>query len=145
VSRAFDEAFDFLAFDVDPSACACSVEFSVQTICDIAFSVQTAGVDDMAETFDIGDLVRSVATFSDSDSGAAIDPSTVAATLMLPDRTETSYTYGVDSDLTRASAGVYRLRFTPAASGTYRVRWVTTGTGQCAEEGWCQVRPRRVS
>jgi hypothetical protein len=142
---AFSSAFAFGAFTVRASACDCDLTFDVQTGCVITFSAQTAGDDDMAETFDIGDLVRSRAAFTDTDTGSALDPTTVAAVLREPDGTETTYTYGSSAELARSAAGIYLLRFTPTDPGTHRVRWVTTGTGQCVEEGWCQIRPRLVS
>jgi hypothetical protein len=141
---AFSSAFAFGAFTVRAWACACVVTFDVETTCVVTFSVQTAGIDDMAETFDIGSLARCKAVFADTDTGDPIDPTTVAAILEQPDGTETTYTYPA-TELSRVSAGIYRLRFTPTAPGEYRVRWATTGAGQCAKEGWCQIRPRLVS
>lgn len=96
----------------------------------------------MAKTFDIGDEVRIRNTFSQDD--VAIDPTTVALTVKYPDATTSSYTYA-GSTITRESTGVYSVLVTPTMVGPHWVRWSSTGTGQAAEEGWFEVRPRRVT
>lgn len=96
----------------------------------------------MANTHDIGDIVRVSVTFT--QSGVAVDPSTVTLVVQLPSGTSSTYTYaagGVDKD----STGNYHKDLTIASAGTYRYRWTSTGTGTASEEGWFQVRPRRVA
>ena len=73
-----------------------------------------------------GNAVRSRCTFRDIDGGL-MDPSPVLCMVQRPDGTETSYTYGVDAEITRASMGVYDFWVaTNAAAGTYTPRWKGT-------------------
>jgi hypothetical protein len=62
-----------------------------------------------------------------------------------PDGTETTYTYGTSSELVRTSQGHYRVDIEPDQAGTHRFRWTSTGTGKASEEGWFQIRHRRVT
>lgn len=98
----------------------------------------------MASTFDIGDVVRVRATFTQDD--VAIDPTTVTLVVLEADgTTSTTYTYA-GSTVTRSSVGVYYVDVTVGSSdqGTWYTRWTTTGTGACSEESWFEVKPRRV-
>ncbi len=96
----------------------------------------------MASTYDIGDYVRISSTFT--QGGTVLDPTTVTLVLRAPDATSTTYTYA-GATIIRESQGVYHVDVSVTAAGTYRYRWTTTGTGASSEEGWYQVRSRRVS
>jgi len=96
-------------------------------------------------TVDQGDKVRVTATFTDPDDDSAVDPTTVKMGFLDPSGATTIYTYGVDSEVTRVSAGVYRLLVDAATAGRYRVRAWSTGTGQAAELGTLVVRPAHVT
>lgn len=66
-----------------------------------------------------------------STAGVLADPTTLTVYLRHEaSGTQTSYVYGVDSEITRTSAGVYVFH-SPALdrTGTWWVGWVGTGTG----------------
>ena len=73
-----------------------------------------------------------------------MDPGTVALALELPDGTVTTYTYA-GGTVTKDSVGNYSKDVSVTTPGTYQYRWTSTGTGQGSEEGWFQVRPRKVA
>lgn len=82
------------------------------------------------EKYHEGDLVTVQGTFTDSN-GAPVDPSVIKVTVVTPAGTETTYTYGVDAGLTKASTGVYRLNIdTSSNRGLWLYTWWSTGTGQ---------------
>lgn len=69
--------------------------------------------------------LRADATFRDT-SGALLDPDAVVAVVRdVLDGTSETFTYGTDDELTRVSAGVYRLEDTYGESGI----WTVTITG----------------
>jgi hypothetical protein len=96
----------------------------------------------MASTYDIGDVVRISSIFTQSD--VSIDPTTVTLALTAPDGTQATYSYA-GTTIVKDSTGNYHVDVSPTQHGTYRYRWASTGTAQGAEEGWFQVRLRRVS
>jgi hypothetical protein len=76
----------------------------------------------MADTFDVGDKPVFTATFKNT-AEALTDPSTVIFIWRTPAGVETSYTYGVDSQVTKTSTGVYAFAApTVAASGRHWCR-----------------------
>jgi len=85
----------------------------------------------MANVFDIGDLVRVSAAFTDSAGMAA--------------GTTTTLTYGVDAALVRDSAGNYHADISATDDGDWHYRWYSTGSGQASEEHWFRVRPQVVA
>lgn len=95
-------------------------------------------------TYDIGDLVKISATFTD-ENGTATDPTTLEAAFKSPSGTISTFTYGTDPEVVRDSAGVYHLDISITESGRYDYRWSSTGTGQAAEEGYFEVRQQRVA
>jgi len=95
----------------------------------------------MANTYDIGDIVRVSSAFT--QSGVAVDPTTVSLIVLAPDRTATTYTVG-EGTVLKDSAGNYHVDVPATQTGTYRYRWVSTGTGAAAEEGFFEVRTQRV-
>lgn len=92
----------------------------------------------MANTYDIGDLVRVSATFS--QGGTATDPSTVTARYRDPSGTTTTLVYGADEALTRDSEGVYHTDVDANRAGIWWYRFESTGSGQAATEGAFRVR-----
>jgi hypothetical protein len=84
--------------------------------------------------YDIGDLVRVSAAFSDV-AGAAIDPTNVAFKFKDPAGAVTAYVYATDAALVRDSAGNYHVDVSVDSSGRWHYRWESTGAGQAAEEG----------
>lgn len=92
----------------------------------------------MANTYDVGDLIRVSAAFT--SGGDAIDPTTVTAKVKAPTGTITTLVYGVDGGLVKDSAGNYHTDISAAEVGTYAYRFQSTGTGQAAAEGAFRVR-----
>jgi hypothetical protein len=84
------------------------------------------------DVFAIGETVRARATYTDPDTGALTDPSSVSATLREPDGTLTTFVYNVDPELTKVSTGVYQLSIPLALVGTYKWKWVGTATEKSA-------------
>ncbi len=96
----------------------------------------------MANTYDVGDVARLSAAFT--QTAVAIDPSTVTVTYVTPSGNTTVYVYAVNAELVKASTGNYYVDVALTAAGIYRWRWVSTGTGAAASEGWLQVRQQDV-
>lgn len=61
------------------------------------------------------------------DDGNPVDPDAVTFKLMSPCGAVTSYVYGVDTQVQKASAGNYYADVTPDAGGRWPFRWETTG------------------
>ncbi len=104
----------------------------------------------MPSTYDIGDLVRAIGTFT--DTGAAVgDPTTVNFLIDTPTSTApTSYTRtgattGTVDSITRESAGVFYVDFTATGKGLYEWRYTSTGTLAASGESWASIRPQRVT
>ncbi len=91
----------------------------------------------MAYEYDLNDTWNPTVTFT--VSGVATDPTTITLTIIPPDKTPLTYTYGA-AEITKSSTGV----FTKAISLTQRGVWYCkfTGTGTCAAsaEGTITVR-----
>lgn len=51
------------------------------------------------------------------------DPGTVTCSVMAPDGTLTTYTYGTDTEIGRTDAGDYYCDVEPDQSGQWRYRW----------------------
>ena len=86
-----------------------------------------------------GDLVRCSASFATS-AGVATNPTAVSFQVKTPAGTTTTYTYGTDAALVRASTGNYYVDVDAALVGTYHYRFYSTGTGQAADEGSFRVK-----
>ncbi len=82
-----------------------------------------------------GSEIDLTASFTDQN-GNAVDPDTVKLRLMSPERTETLFTYGSSTELTRPDAGHYVCVVKPNKAGRWWYRWETTGTNTVlANEG----------
>ena len=76
-----------------------------------------------------GTLLRLTIAFTD-DAGAAVDPSSVSFSLMSEEKGRTTtYVYGVDTQLGKASVGNYYADITPDHGGRWFYRWVSSGGG----------------
>lgn len=73
--------------------------------------------------------VRLTATFTDSN-GNATDPDTVTFLTYSPSGETSTYVYGTDSEVQKASTGNYTADIVPDEAGRWRFRWKTTGTGK---------------
>ena len=73
--------------------------------------------------------VRIAANFQD-DTRVDIDPDTVTVKVRSPQGTTTSYAYGTDDEVIKASTGDYYIDYTPSESGEWWYRWEATGTNK---------------
>ena len=87
----------------------------------------------MANTYDVGDLVRCSGAFTDAD-GNAQDPATVLVDVRAPSGTTTTYTYGVDAEVVKDDTGAYHIDVDVNAAGPWWYRFYATGSGQSADE-----------
>jgi hypothetical protein len=95
----------------------------------------------MANTYDIGDVVRISAAFTQNT--VPIDPGAVTLTVEPPVGTSTTYTY--PATMTKDSTGNYHVDLAITQRGTYQYRWTSTGGGAASEENWFQVRTQKVA
>jgi hypothetical protein len=91
----------------------------------------------MANTYDIGDLVRVTGTFT--VSGTATDPTTITLKVLPPGSAVLTYTYAL-SEVTKSATGVYYKDIPITSSGTWYYRWISTGTVVSAGEEYFHVR-----
>lgn len=90
-------------------------------------------------TYDVGDNIRCVGTFTQSD-GTAIDPSTVTFKHKDPSGNVTTLVYGVDVEVVKSATGIYYIDIDIDESGRWNWRVASTGTGQAAGERAFDVR-----
>jgi hypothetical protein len=76
--------------------------------------------------------------FTDTD-GVAVDPDTVVFKLCSPCGVITSYTYGTDSEIQKASTGNYTADVTPDRGGRWFFRWETTGPVFATEDSFIVI------
>lgn len=75
------------------------------------------------------------------DAGDDTDPDTVTCMITDPYGITTTYTYGTDTELGKASVGDYYLDITPDSSGHWFYRWGGTGSNvTVADEGDFRVQ-----
>lgn len=82
-----------------------------------------------------------------TSSGAPADPDAVFLTIMQPGETSdewTVYEYGVDSEITKDSTGVYHADITFPTTGWAYYRWWSTGPATSLEKG-IEVRDRQTA
>lgn len=90
----------------------------------------------MSNTYDVGDVARITASFTNS-AGAAVDPSSLAMYhgITRPIVTPvTSLVYGVSS-ITRAGQGEYYTDVAVNSAGEWHYRWIGAGGNAAAVEG----------
>jgi len=88
-------------------------------------------------TYDLGKKVRvytGTNGFTVASSGAALDPDVVKLSILEPDETLTTYTYGVGSVIVKEATGKYYADIDVDQAGTWWARWFSTGDGQAADE-----------
>ena len=97
-------------------------------------------------TYDIGDLIRMRATFTNS-AGAVVDPSSVSLqyrALAFDPASVTTLIFGVNS-IVKASTGDYYHDYSATSSaGEWRFRWNGTGANAAAAEDSIKLRERYV-
>jgi hypothetical protein len=84
-------------------------------------------------SYDIGDVVRCTGTFTTA-AGVATDPTAVNFRVKTPAGTVTTYVYGTDAELVKASTGVYYVDVSLTMAGSWTYRFYSTGVGQAAAE-----------
>ncbi len=97
----------------------------------------------MVTEYDIGDLVRSSTSFTNT-AGAATDPTVINVKFRLKDGAITTYVYSTDAELVKDSTGEYHVDISASAAGTVYVYWNGTGTVVAADEDSWVVKPSRV-
>ncbi len=87
--------------------------------------------------YQIGDMLRLQVAFTDADS-VAVDPTTIALTVLEPDATETEYTYA-SGDIERDSTGTYFYDLTVDQAGIHFYKWSAGGAYVAVDEGSFKV------
>lgn len=98
----------------------------------------------MPNTYDVGDLIRVTATFTDSD-GTAADPTAVTVYYKDPGGNISELVYGTDTDVVQDSTGVYHCDIDIDESGKWFYRFKGTGTVQAADEYWFTIDRLNIS
>ncbi len=78
----------------------------------------------MGNPYDVGDLRRPQTQVKNA-AGTVVDPSALTFQITVAGST-TSYTYGTDAELVKASTGVYYVDFTVVTRGKHTYRWAST-------------------
>ena len=95
----------------------------------------------MANTYDIGDLVRITSAFT-TQAGTAVDPSTVTARVKDPSGTTTVFTY--PASVAKDATGDYHADFVPTLAGVHYYRWEGTGSAVAASEAFFYVQASNI-
>lgn len=92
----------------------------------------------MIETpeFVIGQEITSTVTFRNRSTGALVDPTTVTWIIRTPAGIETSYVYGVASQVTKTTTGTYVGTIQVLGEGIHTSRWNGTGAAKGSDEEW---------
>lgn len=93
--------------------------------------------------FQIGDVARLSAAFTDANAAAA-DPGGVQFKIREPDGTVTTYVYGTDAQLVKDSTGNYHVDWLIDQAGRHRYRFAGVASGQAAAESEFRAQPSRV-
>lgn len=92
----------------------------------------------MPSVYQAPSTIRSVATFKDED-GALSDPTVVRLKVLAPDGTQNTYVYLTDSEVTKASTGVYHGAILLNAGGQWEYQWESDGTPDAAHKRTIEV------
>ena len=104
----------------------------------------------MPSTYDIGDVVRNAATFTDT-GGTVANPTSVHFLYDTPTSTAPSTATRTSTELdtvdgiTHESTGVFYFDITTTGQGLYETRMLSTGLVAASVESWFSVRPQRVT
>jgi hypothetical protein len=85
-------------------------------------------------SFDVGAVANITTTFTDGSNGDPVDPGQVRAKVRDPQGNITTYTYNVDPEIVRASAGIYRIEVLLDKTGDWFVRFEGKNSNRAAEE-----------
>lgn len=92
-----------------------------------------------AHTYDIGDVVRMTAAFT--QDAVALDPSGVSFVVKRPDGVKQTFVYGTDVEVVKTATGAYRMDYAAVVAGMHWYRVIGTGTGAAAAEDRFLVSP----
>jgi hypothetical protein len=93
-------------------------------------------------TFELGNLVRLSCEFSDTATGALVDPTTVTFRIRTPAGSVIEHTY---PDIVQKSAqGKYYVDWPVALPGRYTYRFFSTGIGMASRDKVFVVQPAGV-
>ena len=90
----------------------------------------------------MGVVIHTVGTFEDA-AGNRVDPAAVFARVKDPAGAVTNYTYGIDAELVRESAGVYYIDTDGDTEGEWWTRVYSTGAGKTADELGFKIKVSR--
>jgi hypothetical protein len=89
-------------------------------------------VSHLPEVFN-GSAPRSFGEFRNA-AGAFADPQTVRVSILKPDLSPITLTYGVDADVIKDAVGKYHIDLDANIEGVWKVRWFAEGIGKAATE-----------
>ncbi len=98
----------------------------------------------MPNVYDVGDLVRISAVFTDKD-GEFGNPTVTTFKITDPSGDTTTYVYSIDEELVRDSTGHFHVDISIDQAKTWYYRWEGTGALQAAEEGRLVARRSRIA
>jgi hypothetical protein len=90
--------------------------------------------------YDLGDLVKVTAAFSNKQTGEAIDPDVISVSIKTPAGVLTTYTYVADASLVKDDIGQYYAMVNANEPGFWKYRWWSAGFGQTAKEKEFKIR-----
>lgn len=93
--------------------------------------------------YQIGSGATLACTFT-NQAGAVADPGVVTFTLRQPDGTVTTYTYGIDSELTRTGVGIFTVDLVFTQSGRHRYRFAGSSSNASVGPGTLIVDTQRI-
>ena len=85
-------------------------------------------------SYELGNLIRVSAVFTDFLTGMPQDPDVVELSIRDATGTLTTYLYGVDAIIIKDGVGLYHADLDVEAAGKWYYRWWATGNGQAAKE-----------
>lgn len=91
-----------------------------------------------------GNVVRCFASFINTQTGLALDPTDVYFKSRTPGGAITTLHYLADPAVVRESQGHYHVDVDAQEVGFYRYRWYSTGTGQAADESYFEAKESEV-
>jgi len=90
--------------------------------------------------YPFGSRINMQVVWREGLSNAPVDPSSVVAKIRAPTGGLTTYTYGVDPELTKNGAGTYRTAFSCSVHGEWHYRFEASGTHVGANERAFSIR-----
>jgi hypothetical protein len=87
-----------------------------------------------------GNTVEVIGDFTNTSTGAQVDPSQVSVTIRDPNGGENTYTYAA-SQVVKDSTGIYHYVVLASIVGVWGYRWVGLDTYEAAGEQFFQIMP----